>query len=149
MTLADLHHAIIEDAIERVQPIMMPVVAITIAGLISILEQRRSLRDHAAYRRADDRWHGFFALMTLVAISAIQAPSRDGGRCPILQRYDRGLLPAARGRMRRALEKARPPQPKDLAKGEFLMTTERLSEAIVRKGGVVRGVPSRGGGDQT
>lgn len=91
----------------------------------------------------------FLALMTLVAISAIQAPSRDEGRCPILQRCDRGLLPAALGRMRRALEKARPPQPKYLAKGEFLMTTERLSEAIVRKGGVVRGVPSRGGGDQT
>ena len=51
--------------------------------------------------------------------------------------------------MRRPLEKARRPQPKDLAKGEYLMTTERLSEAIVRKGGVVRGVPSRGGGDQT
>ncbi|HQT15770.1 MAG TPA: hypothetical protein PLV46_30295 [Reyranella sp.] len=59
MTLTDLHHSIIEDAIERVQPIVMPVVAITIAGLISILEQRRSLRDHAAYRRADYRWHGF------------------------------------------------------------------------------------------
>lgn len=81
VTLADLHHAIIENAIERVQPIMMPVVAITIAGLISVQEQRRSLRDHAGYRRADDRWHGFFALMTLVAISAIQAPSRDRGRC--------------------------------------------------------------------